>query len=90
LGPSARSCRAELHAGAALTPPQTKSVRTDRRFDELRDDLNARFSELSTQIAEHGGRIGRLQHAILIGGGGIFASFIAVLAAIIGLIATQL
>ena len=36
------------------------------------------------------GRIDRLQHTILVVGGGLFAAFVAVLAAIIGLIATQI
>jgi hypothetical protein len=56
-----------------------RSTWTDSRLD----DLNGRVSELS-------GRIDNLQHTILIVGGGLFAAFVAVLAAIIGLIATQL
>lgn len=63
-----------------------RSTWTDARLD----DLNGRVSELSGRITDMGGRIDRLQHTILIVGGGIFASFVAVLAAIIGLIATQL
>jgi hypothetical protein len=47
------------------------------------DDLNGRVSELS-------GRIDGLQHTILLVGGGLFAAFVALLAGIIGLIATQL
>ena len=56
-----------------------RSTWTDSRLD----DLNGRVSELS-------GRIDDLQHTILLVGGGLFAAFVAVLAAIIGLIATQL
>jgi len=56
-----------------------RSTWTDSRLD----DLNGRVSELS-------GRIDALQHTILLVGGGLFAAFVAVLAAIIGLIATQI
>ena len=56
-----------------------RSTWTDSRLD----DLNGRVSELS-------GRIDNLQHTILLVGGGLFAAFVAVLAAMIGLIATQL
>jgi hypothetical protein len=56
-----------------------RSTWTDSRLD----DLNGRVGELR-------GRIDALQHTILLVGGGLFAAFVAVLAAIIGLIATQL
>jgi hypothetical protein len=56
-----------------------RSTWTDSRLD----DLSGRVGELS-------GRIDALQHTILLVGGGLFAAFVAVLAAIIGLIATQL
>jgi hypothetical protein len=62
---------------------------TDMRFDELKDDLSARFGDLSAQVAEQSGRIDRLQHVILVVGGGLVVAFVGVLAAIIGLIATQ-
>lgn len=51
--------------------------------DERLDDLNGRVSDLSS-------RIDALQHTIMLVGGGMFAAFVAVLAAILGLIATQL
>ncbi len=64
--------------------------RTDKRFDELRNDLNAGFGELSTQLSEQGGRIDRLQHAMV-------QAFIAVMVAMFtgfvglaGLIITQI
>ncbi|HEY3492961.1 MAG TPA: hypothetical protein VGK43_08405 [Solirubrobacterales bacterium] len=63
-----------------------RSTWTDARLD----DLNNRVSELSSRIDENNTRIDSLQHTILIVGGGLFAAFVAVLAAIIGLIATQL
>ncbi len=56
-----------------------RSTWTDSRLD----DLNGRVTQLS-------GRIDALQQTILLVGGGLFAAFVAVLAAIIGLIATQL
>lgn len=63
-----------------------RSTWTDARLD----DLNGRVSELSGRIDENNSRIDSLQHTILVVGGGLFAAFVAVLAAIIGLIATQL
>ena len=64
-----------FHAGAM----RLRSTWTDSRLD----DLNDRVSGLSN-------RIDALQHTILIVGGGLFAAFVAVLAAILGLIATQI
>ena len=67
-----------------------RSTWTDSRLD----DLNGRVADLSVKVNEMDnrltGRIDSLQHTILIVGGGIFAAFVAVLAAIIGLIATQI
>jgi len=63
-----------------------RSTWTDSRLDDLSD----RVSELSGRVNEMGSRIDSLQHTILIVGGGLFAAFVAVLAAIIGLIATQI
>lgn len=67
-----------------------RSTWTDSRLD----DLNGRVRELSAKVAEMDtrltGRIDSLQHTIMLVGGGLFAAFVAVLAAIIGLIATQL
>jgi hypothetical protein len=58
---------------------QLRSIWTDSRLD----DLNARVSEQSV-------RIDALQRAIIQVGGALTASIIGVLAAIIGLIVTQL
>lgn len=63
-----------------------RSTWTDSRLD----DLNKRVGEIGSRLDALSGRIDTLQHTILIVGGGLFAAFIAVLAAIIGLIATQL
>ncbi|HEX6602500.1 MAG TPA: hypothetical protein VF030_07630 [Solirubrobacterales bacterium] len=63
-----------------------RSTWTDSRLD----DLNKRVGEIASGLDTLSGRIDNLQHTILIVGGGLFAAFVAVLAAIIGLIATQL
>jgi hypothetical protein len=69
---------------------QMRSTWTDSRLD----DLNVRVTELKSQVSELDvrltGRIDSLQQTILIVGRGLFAAFVAVLAAMIGLIATQL
>jgi hypothetical protein len=58
--------------------------------DPRLDELNGRVTELSGRIDSLGGRIDGLQHTILLVGGGLFAAFVAVLAAMIGVIVTQL
>lgn len=63
-----------------------RSTWTDSRLD----DLNKRVGEIANRLDGLSSRIDTLQHTILIVGGGLFAAFVAVLAAIIGLIATQL
>jgi hypothetical protein len=67
-----------------------RSTWTDSRLDEFKDQVNANLSELGQRVAHQSNRIDSLQHTILIVGGGLFAAFVAVLAAIIGLIATQI
>jgi hypothetical protein len=67
-----------------------RSTWSDSRLDELKDQVNANFRDLGQRVDHQSNRIDSLQHTILIVGGGIFAAFVAVLAAIIGLIATQL
>jgi hypothetical protein len=67
-----------------------RSTWTDSRLD----DLNGRVGELGLKVDKLDerltGRIDALQHTILLVGGGLLAAFVAVLAAMIGLIATQL
>ena len=63
-----------------------ESTWTDSRLD----DLNKRVGEIASRLDTLSGRIDTLQQTILIVGGGLFAAFVVVLAAIIGLIATQL
>jgi len=67
-----------------------RSTWSDSRLDEFKDQVNANFRDLGQRVDHQSNRIDNLQHTILIVGGGIFAAFVAVLAAIIGLIATQL
>jgi hypothetical protein len=67
-----------------------RSTWTDSRLDEFKDQVNASLNELGQRVDHQSNRIDTLQHTILIVGGGLFAAFVAVLAAIIGLIATQI
>jgi hypothetical protein len=67
-----------------------RSTWSDSRLDEFKDQVNANFKELGQRVDHQSQRIDTLQHTILIVGGGLFAAFVAVLAAIIGLIATQI
>ncbi|HET7416001.1 MAG TPA: hypothetical protein VFJ61_00025 [Solirubrobacterales bacterium] len=62
----------------------------DSRLDEFKEQVNGNLKELGQRVDHQSARIDRLQHTILIVGGGLFAAFVAVLAAMIGLIATQL
>jgi len=62
----------------------------DARLDEFRDQVNENLRELGQRVDHQSNRIDSLQHTILIVGGGLFAAFVAVLAAMIGLIATQI
>lgn len=67
-----------------------RSTWTDSRLDEFKDQVNASLAEVGQRVDHQSDRIDRLQHTILVVGGGLFAAFVAVLAAIIGLIATQI
>jgi Flp pilus assembly protein TadB len=62
----------------------------DSRLDEFRDQVSDNLRELGRRVDHQSNRIDSLQHTILVVGGGLFAAFVAVLAAMIGLIATQL
>jgi Flp pilus assembly protein TadB len=67
-----------------------RSTWTDSRLDEFKDQVNTSLKEVGQRVDHQSNRIDSLQHTILIVGGGLFAAFVAVLAAIVGLIATQL
>jgi hypothetical protein len=67
-----------------------RSTWTDSRLDDLNGrvkDLGIKVDKLDERLT---GRIDALQHTIFLVGGGLFAAFIALLAAMLGLIATQL
>jgi hypothetical protein len=67
-----------------------RSTWSDSRLDEFKDQVNGSLKDLGQRVDHQSSRIDRLQHTILVVGGGLFAAFVAVLAAIIGLIATQI
>jgi len=54
------------------------------------DDLESRFDKVLARIDGQSERIDKLQHTIVVVGGGLFAAFVAFLAAILGLIVTLL
>jgi hypothetical protein len=56
-----------------------RSTWTDTRIDDLRDE-----------VIRQGDRIDRLNHTILVVGGGVLAGVLGLTAAMLGLIATQL
>ena len=59
------------------------AAQADRHFDNLERRMDDGFSELR-------GEIGSLQRTIIQVGGGMIAAFVALIAAVLGLIATQL
>lgn len=81
------ACAYSLYAGAMEA---MRSTWTDSRLDEFKNSVDSRLNELGQRVDRQTDRIDSLQHTILIVGGGLFAAFVGVLAAIIGLIATQL
>ena len=60
-----------------------RSTWTDSRLDDLNGRVDEGFRELR-------GEIGSLQRTIIQVGGGMIAAFVALMAAVLGLIATQL
>jgi hypothetical protein len=63
-----------------------RSTWTDSRID----DLSARVSEVSTRVGEQSLRIDALQRTIIQVGGGLTVAIVTLIAALLGLIATQL
>jgi hypothetical protein len=59
---------------------------TDARID----DLNGRVSEITQEVRHQSDRIDKLQHTIVVVGGGLFATFVGFLVAMVGLIITLL
>ena len=70
-----------------------RSTWTDSRLDDLNarvDGIGGEIRHQSDRIDKMGERIDALQHTIVVVGGGLFAAFVAFLAAILGLIVTLL
>jgi hypothetical protein len=74
---------------------KTMDSKMDARFTRLDEKIDAGFARLDERIDGTNGRIDtmsdridKLQHAIIMVGGSLFAAFIAFLAAILGLIIT--
>jgi hypothetical protein len=67
-----------------------RSTWTDSRLDELNDRVKGLDEKVDAGFVRLDDRIDRLQHTIMVVGGGLFAAFVAFLAAIIGLIVTLL
>ena len=67
-----------------------RSTWTDSRLDDLNDRVKGLDEKLDAGFVRLDDRIDRLQHTIMVVGGGLFAAFVAFLAAIIGLIVTLL
>jgi hypothetical protein len=63
-----------------------RSTWTDSRLADLKDEV----VHVRDELARQGDRIDSLTRTIIVVGGGLFAAFIGFLAAIIGLIITQL
>ncbi len=67
-----------------------RSTWTDSRLDDLNDRVKGLDEKVDAGFVRLDDRIDRLQHTIMVVGGGLFAAFVAFLAAIIGLIVTLL
>ena len=67
-----------------------RSTWTDSRLDNLNDRVKGLDEKVDAGFVRLDDRIDRLQHTIMVVGGGLFAAFVAFLAAIIGLIVTLL
>jgi hypothetical protein len=63
---------------------------TDSRLDDLANRVDAGFARVDEDIREMRGEIGSLQRTIIQVGGALAAGFVALFAAVLGLIATQL
>lgn len=64
--------------------------RTDRRFDDLEHRMDVGFARVGHDFRELRGEIGALRRTIIQIGGGLIVAILALMAAVIGLIATQL
>ncbi len=66
------------------------AARTDQRFDDLGWRMDTGFARVDQEFREVRGEIGALQRTIIQVGGAIAAGVVALMAAVLGLVATQL
>ena len=64
--------------------------RTDRRFDDLEHRVDVGFARVDHDFREVRGEIGALQRTIIQVGGAIAAGLVGLIAAVLGLVATQI
>jgi hypothetical protein len=67
-----------------------RSTWTDSRLDDLNGRVGDLGSRMDAGFEQVNGRIDSLQHTIIQVGGALGAAFVALIAAMLGLIATQL
>ncbi len=63
--------------------------RSDRRFDDLEHRMESGFARVDHELREVRGEIGALRRTIIQVGSGVIVAVLALMAALIGLIATQ-
>lgn len=66
------------------------AAHTARRFDDLENRMESGFNRVDQELRAVNVRIDALQRAIIQVGGGMIAAFLALMAAVLGLVATQL
>jgi hypothetical protein len=67
-----------------------RSTWTDSRLDDFANRVDAGFARIDEDIRGLRGEIGSLHRTIIQFGGAMIAAFIGLMAAILGLVATQL
>jgi len=63
---------------------------TDSRLDDLNDRVSDLADRMDRGFTEMRGEIGALQRTVILVGGSLIAAFVGIMAAVIGLVATQL
>jgi hypothetical protein len=66
------------------------AAHTDRRFDELERRMENGFDRVDGDIRELRGELGSLHRTIIQFGAAMLAAFVGLVAAVLGLVATQL
>jgi hypothetical protein len=67
-----------------------RSTWTDSRLDDFKDHVGSRLDDLSDRVSEQSSRIDSFQRTIVQVGGALVAAFVGLMAAVLGLAATQL